>query len=175
MKKYSDYPISKKFCPAACIARKACLLLTASLLLTACGKNNEEEEISAYRENMTSCYETIAASASALDTIDPSANSAVTDMLAQLDQLNTAFQDMAALEVPEEYSSIETMADDAAFYMSEASRLYHEAFADGGYLPDVGADAKAQYKAAMSYLTYIGDILMGELPEGDDVTVTVTY
>ncbi len=175
MKKYSDYPYIKKLCPAAFFSLKVCLLLTASLLLTACGKNKEEEEINAYRESMTSCYETIATSASALDAINPSANSAVTDMLTQLDQINTAFQDMAALEVPEEYSSIESMADDAAYYMSEASRLYHEAFADGNYLPDVGNNAQAQYKAAMSYLSYIGDILMGEIPEGDDVTVTVTY
>lgn len=150
-------------------------LLTACLLLTACGKSKEEEKITAYRDSMTSCYETIASSASALDAINPSANSAVTDMLNQLDQMNTAFQDMAALEVPEEYSSIETMADEAASYMSEAARLYHEAFADGGYLPEVGNDAKLQYKAAMTYLSYIGDILMGEIPEGDDVTVTITY
>lgn len=150
-------------------------LLTACLLLTACGRNKEEEKITAYRDSMTSCYETIASSASALDAINPSANSAVTDMLNQLDQMNTAFQDMAALEVPEEYSSIESMADEAAGYMSEASRLYHEAFADGGYLPEVGNDAKLQYKAAMTYLSYIGDILMGEIPEGDDVTVTITY
>lgn len=151
-------------------------ILAASLILTAtsCGKK-EEEQITAYRDSMTTCYETIASSASALDAINPSANSAVTDMLAQLDQINTAFQNMAALEVPEEYSSIETMADDAAYYMSEASRLYHEAFADGGYLPDVGNDAKLQYKAAMTYLSYIGDVLMGEMPEGEDVTVTITY
>ncbi|MDE6712495.1 MAG: hypothetical protein K2K20_02025 [Lachnospiraceae bacterium] len=145
------------------------------LTVTACGKSKEEEKINAYRDSMTSCYENIASSASALDAINPSANSAVNDMLTQLDQMNTAFQDMAALEVPEEYSSIESMADDAAYYMSEASRLYHEAFADGGYQPDVGNSAKLQFKAAMTYLSYIGDILMGEVPEGEEVTVTITY
>lgn len=169
MKNYSEIPCSKKFCPTAFF------LLAVYLLLTACGQSKEEEKITAYRESMTSCYEAIASSASALDAINPSANSAVTDMLAQLDLINTAFQDMAALEVPEEYSSVESMADDAAYYMSEASRLYHEAFSDGGYQPDVGSNAKTQYKAAMTYLSYIGDVLMGEIPEGDDVTVTVTY
>lgn len=161
----------KKLRPTVSFLMAVCLLLT----VTACGKNKEEEKLNAYRDSMTSCYETIASSASALDAINPSANSAVTDMLAQLDQMNTAFQDMAALEVPEEYSSIESMADDAAYYMSEASRLYHEAFADGGYQPEVGNSAKLQYKAAMTYLSYIGDILMGETPEGEEVTVTITY
>lgn len=169
MKNYSEYPHNKKF------RTTASFLLAVCLLFTACGRNKEEEKITAYRESMTACYETIASSASALDEINPSANSAVTDMLTQLDLINTAFQDMAALDVPEEYSSIESMADDAAYYMNEASRLYHEAFADGGYLPDIGSNAKSQYTAAMTYLSYIGDILMGEIPEGDDVTVTVTY
>lgn len=155
--------------------KSAVLLMTVCLLLTACGKNKEEEKITAYRDSMTTCYESIVSSTSALDAINPSSNTAVTDMLGELDQINTAFQDMAALEVPEEYASIESMADDAAYYMSEASRLYHEAFADGGYLPDVGNSAKLQYKAAMTYLSYIGDILMGEVPEEDDVTVTITY
>lgn len=171
MKKYPEYLHKKKLGSTVSFLMAVCLLLTA----TACGRNKEDEKITAYRESMTTCYETIASSASALDAINPSANSAVTDMLTQLDQINTAFQDMAALEVPEEYSSIESMADDAAYYMSEASRLYHEAFADGGYLPEVGSNAKLQYKAAMTYLSYIGDILMGEIPEGDEVTVTITY
>lgn len=156
---------------AAPLFLSVCLLFA----VTGCGRNKDEEKLTAYRDSMTTCYETIASSTSALDAINPSSNTAVTDMLGELDQINTAFQDMAALEVPEEYSSIETMADDAAHYMSEASRLYHEAFADGGYLPDVGDSAKLQYKAAMTYLSYIGDILMGEVPEGDDVTVTITY
>lgn len=169
MKQYSKLSQKKKW------NRTVPFLLTACLLLTACGKSKEEEKITAYRDSMTACYETIASSASALDAINPSANSAVTDMLNQLEQMNTAFQDMAALEVPEEYSSIESMADEAATYMSEASRLYHEAFADGGYVPEVGNDAKLQYKAAMTYLSYIGDILMGEIPEGEEVTVTITY
>lgn len=167
----SEYLQNVRLRSAAPFFLAVCLLFT----VTACGKNKEEEKITAYRDSMTTCYETIASSTSALDAINPSSNTAVNDMLGELDRINTAFQNMAALEVPEEYSSIETMADDAAYYMSEASRLYHEAFADGGYLPEVGNDAKLQYKAAMTYLSYIGDILMGEIPEGDDVTVTITY
>lgn len=170
MKNHLRYLCNRNFYRTFILILAGCLVLT----VTSCGKK-EEEQINAYRDSMTTCYETIASSASALDAINPSANSAVTDMLDQLDQINTAFQNMAALEVPEEYSSIETMADDAAYYMSEASRLYHEAFADGGYLSDVGNEAKLQYKAAMTYLSYIGDVLMGEMPEGEDVTVTITY
>lgn len=147
-----------------------CILIT-TFILSGCGKK-ENTETDAYRDSMTQCYETIDASTKALDSINPSSNTAVTDMLTQLDQINTAFQDMAALEVPEEYSSIEKMADDAAYYMSESVRLYHEAYGSEEYLPDVGNDAKAQYTAAMTYLSYIGQILMGEIPEGDNVTVT---
>lgn len=170
MKNHLRYLCNGKFHKTFILILTGCLVLT----VTSCGKK-DEDQITAYRDSMTTCYETIASSASALDAINPSANSAVTDMLDQLDQINTAFQNMAALEVPEEYSSVGTMANDAAYYMSEASRLYHEAFADGGYLPDVGNDAKLQYKAAMTYLSYIGDVLMGEMPEGEDVTVTITY
>ncbi len=172
MKNNVKYPYKKILNTSIPFFLALCLLLNIS----GCGKSKEDETLTSYRDSMTTCYETIASSTSALDAINPSSNSAVTDMLTQLDQINTAFQDMAALEVPEEYASIESMADDAAYYMGEASRLYHEAFADGGYLPDVGNNAKSQYTAAMTYLSYIGDILMGEIPEGnEDVTVTVTY
>ena len=67
----------------------------------------------------------IAASTSALDAIDPNSETAVTEMFDKLEEINSAFQEMAALEVPEEFSSIEAMADNAAFYMNEALTLYH--------------------------------------------------
>ena len=149
---------------------RLCLVLTA-LLFTGCGKK-DNTSADAYRDSMTQCYETIDASTRVLDSINPSSNTAVTDMLTQLDQINTAFQDMAALEVPEEYASVEKMADDAAYYMSESVRLYHEAYGSDEYLPDIGNDARAQYTTAMTYLSYIGQVLMGEIPEGDNVTVT---
>lgn len=148
------------------------LLIVSILFLSACGKQSVQEEAGTYEQNMADIYNRIAASTSALDAIDPNSETAVTEMFDKLEEINTAFQEMDALEVPEEFSSIEAMADNAAFYMNEALTLYHEAYAGENYDPDAGNNAKAQYVAAMTYLSYIGQILMGEIPEGATVTTS---
>lgn len=148
------------------------LLLVLVCLLSACKNNQDTETADPFEQKMTTIYDKITQATGALDTIDPNSSSAVEDMLSQLATINEAFQEMAALEVPEDYSSIEEMADKAAFYMNDAVTLYQEAYSGETYNAEIGNSAKAEYVAAMTYLSYIGQILMGQIPEGATVTTS---
>ena len=71
------------------------LLLVCLLFLSACGKQSVQEETETYEQNMADIYNRIAASTSALDAIDPNSETAVTEMFDKLEEINSAFQEMA--------------------------------------------------------------------------------
>ncbi|HOO79936.1 MAG TPA: hypothetical protein PLZ77_03220 [Lachnospiraceae bacterium] len=145
------------------------LPLSLMLLLSACGNKSDLE---VYQDSMNKIYQEIITTSTSINGIDATSADAVDTLLAELDTMNASFQTLAAIEVPEEFSSCESLADDAATYMSESVDLYHQAFADGNYQADLGSQAKSKYETAMLHIKYIGDLLMGNVPEGDGVTVS---
>lgn len=144
------------------------LLLSAAFSLNGCGK---DAALEAYKENMNAFYETIQEKSDAIDMIDTSSETAVDELLSLLDEINVAFTELGEMEVPKQFSSIESLADDAASYMTEANELYHEAYADGSYNDIKGDAAKENYDRAMKRVSYIADIFHGEIPDDANVTV----
>lgn len=144
------------------------LCLTAGSLV-GCGPKSELE---LYEENMQTFYDTVNSTATAINSIDATGENAANELLTKLDEMNTAFNTMAEYSVPEEFSSVETLADNAAARMNEAVLLYHQAMGDSTYDSNIASQAKAKYDEAMTHIQYMGQILMGQIPEGDGVTVT---
>ncbi len=144
------------------------LLLFASVTFTACGK---DAALDTYKDDMTSFYETVHEKSDAIDMLDPTSDTAVSDLLSLLDEINTAFTQLGEMEVPKQFSSTESLADDAAIYMNEANELYHEAYANDSYDENTGEAAKENYERAMERISYIADIFHGEIPDGDNITV----
>ena len=96
-------------------------------------------------------------------------NSAVTTLLIYMEQMAVQFQQLAQLEVPAEFISVEDLADDAYEYMAEAVRLYEEAYEED-YVSDSLIQAAADnYESAMKRVKYIAILLQGEIPEGATV------
>ena len=116
---------ARKVCRAFCLA--GCLSL---LLLSGCGKDQELEQFYSEMESFT---ERANQNFQTLSGIDPSSENAVDELLAAMDSLAETFTVLAEISVPEEFASIEEIADEASSYMTEAAALYHEAYADGGY------------------------------------------
>lgn len=106
----------------------------------------------------------------ALSGIDPSSETAVGDLLSAMDSLSETFQ--LDISVPEEFSSIEEIADEASSYMTEAASLYHEAYADGGYAENIAAMAQENYDRVVMRMNIISEVLPGETPTDASVTVT---
>ena len=145
------------------------IALSSMLYLSGCGKDAELEK---YNEEMTTFTENISDIKLRMDDIDPNSEEAVSDLLECLDELEIQFIALADMEVPKDFASIESLADEASSYMTEAVMIYHEVFEADEY-DAVNADVAAQnYDRAMMRLSYISTLLQGELPEGDNIIIT---
>lgn len=148
------------------------LLFTAlmtAFCLSGCGKDAELEE---YKANMTTFTENVTDIKLRMDEIDTSSEDAVSELLDCLDELQIQFEDLAEMEVPQKFASVESLADEASSYMTEAVTLYHDVFEAAEY-DEATADVAVQnYDRAMTRLSYISTLLQGELPEGENIIIT---
>ena len=136
------------------------------LVFTGCG---EKEELTVYEENMKNFYAEISEIENAIAEIDESSENAVNTLLINMEEMAACFQTLANMDVPEEFISIEELADDASAYMDEAVRLYSEAYEED-YVSDALVQAATEnYESAMKRINYIAVLLQGEIPEGATV------
>ena len=144
-----------------------CLLF--ALMLTACGKN---EELTAYQDDMNTFFERAAEYNDKMNAIDRESDTAVIELLGYLDAFAEDIQWMAELEVPEQCSAVECLADEADENMKEAVALFHVAYDGEAY--DEGSEQAAMeyYNRTNIRIQYIITILHGEIPEGEGVTYT---
>lgn len=144
-----------------------CLLL--ALLLTACG---EDEALNAYLEDMNTFFSRAAEYNENMNAIDRNSDTAMLELLGYLDALEEDIAWMAELEVPEQFSAAESLADEAAENMEQAVALFHKA-CDGETFDDATAQAAIEYYNRTNIrIQYIITILHGEIPEGEGVIYT---
>ena len=125
-------------------------------LLSACGNTKTDPALEEYRSNMSSFSSTVSSLGQAINAIDPNSPTASAELLNDLDQMNTAFRNMAALTIPDEYSDVATLVYEAAAYMNDAASLYHDAYGDNGYNDEYATQAQNQYQNAMQRVSSIG-------------------
>lgn len=144
-----------------------CLLF--AFLLTACGEN---EELTAYQEDMNTFFERAAEYNDKMNAIDRESDTAVIELLGYLDAFAEDIQWMAELTVPEQFSAVESLADEADENMKEAVALFHAAY-DGETYDAASEQAALEYYDRTNIrIQYIITILHGEIPEGEGVTYT---
>ena len=136
-------------------------ILASLLLITGCGKDPGLEN---YKANMNQFFENIEIYNSSINAIDPYSETATSDLLTLLDSMNTTFEQMASLEVPEGFPGVEQLADEASMYMSDAVSCYHQAY-DGEYDSVMEDVAYQYYQQANLRFQYIVSILHGDIPE----------
>lgn len=149
--------------------KTVCAGLLCGLLLTACGN---DEALTAYQEDMTTFFEHIAGYNDSMNSIDASSEDAAEQLLGYLDQLQDEIAWMAELEVPEQFSAVDSLADEADENMKQAVELYHQAYGGESYDEAVAEAAREYYDRANVRIQYIITILHGEIPEGEGVTYT---
>lgn len=142
---------------------KIILLLTflTAFFLTGCGKDAELEN---YKANMNQFFENIRVIDSSINALDPNSETAVSDLLSLLDSMNTSFEQMASLDVPDGFPGVDELADEASEYMSEAVSYYHQAY-ENGYNANLEDAARQYYESANVRFQYIVSILHGDIPE----------
>lgn len=153
--------------------KKLCIcFFVSTFFLVGCGKSKELES---YKEQMNTFFDNITKLDANMDAIDVSVDEAAAqeEMLGYLDTIEVEFNNLAALEVPEDFASVETLADEAAENMTQAVALYHQLFDSETYDAAVANAAFEYYSRANVRLQYIVAILHGEIPEGENVTITL--
>ena len=141
-----------------------------AVFMTGCGSRNSEE-LEAYKVSMNEFYDKLAYYNSSINDIDPNSENAKYELLGYLDEMNEAYQTMAATEIPEEFSGISDIAKEAAEYMQMADEFYHQAY-DGDFDEDSESLAAQYYERANARVMVMLQVLHGEVPEGEGVTVT---
>lgn len=146
-------------------------LFVSVLFLCGCGK---DEKLTVYEEQMEQFFVNIGELNSNMNSIDVTDEAAAqTALLGYLDALEAEFNSLAELEVPKEFISVETLADEAAENMTQAVSLYHQLFEGEAYDENTAYAAGEYYSRANIRFQYIISILHGEIPEGENVTVTM--
>ena len=138
--------------------------------MAGCGKK-DNEAISKYKEEMTAFYDKLTYYNNAINEIDPNSESAKSDLLAILDEMNEAYKAMSELEIPQEFSGIADIATETADYMAMANEYYHYAY-DNEFDADNEQLAAQYYERANSRVNIMLQVLHGQTPSGDGVTVT---
>ncbi|WP_026516061.1 hypothetical protein [Butyrivibrio sp. MC2021] len=154
------------------IKRYSALMISVLLMcmLFGCGKKNSQE-LSDYKENMTTFYNKLSYYDTEINTIDPEGEDATAQLLLLMDQMNEAYKLMADYQVPEEFDSIADISKEAADYMQSANEYYHLAY-DGEFDENNEDLARQYYERANSRVQVMLQVLHGEIPEGDNVIVT---
>ena len=146
-----------------------CVILLCGLWMTGCG---EDETLTAYQEDMNTFFERIAQINDGMNSIDASADDAAQQLLSYLDQLQEEVAWMAELETPDQFSAVDSLADEADENMQQAVALYHEAYGSEEYDEPIAEAAGEYYDRANLRIQYIIMILHGEIPEGEGITYT---
>ena len=146
-----------------------CAVLLCGLWLTGCG---EDETLTAYQEDMNTFFEHIADFDDNMNAIDASADDATQQLLSYLDQLQAEITWMAELETPDQFSAVDSLADEADENMRQAVALYHSAFESEVFDEAMAEAARQYYDRANLRITYIRMILHGQIPEGEGITYT---
>ncbi len=150
-----------------CLIIGFCLFFT--LLFTACG---QDEELTAYQEDMNTFFERAKEYNDKMNAIDSASDTAVIELLGYLDAFAEDIEWMAGLEVPNQFSAVESLADEADENMKEAVALFHAAYEGDTFDEPSEHAAREYYDRTNIRLQYIITILHGEIPEGEGVTYT---
>ena len=139
------------------------LTLLLSLFLLGCG---EEKELTLFKENMTAFYENVHTIGRSLDSVNPASKEAVALVDSSLSEMLKQLQLLASMDIPQQFASVDVLADDALEYMEEAVRLHSMAYGNDQVNISFVEAAAENYESAMKRIEYIATLLQGEIPEG---------
>lgn len=146
------------------------ILVFMASCLTGCG-NKTSKELEEYKSSMTAFYDKLAALDSSINQIDPESATAKIELLGYLDEMNEAYKTMAAIAIPDAFSGISEISQEAANYMQLANEAYHQAY-DGDFDEESEMLASQYYERANNRVNVMLKVLHGEDPSGEGVTVT---
>lgn len=149
-----------------------------ALSLSACSASSGSKELNEYKKSMESFFSALEKADETINAIDPDNQEAMELLYESFADLESAYYTMAELTVPLEdapdtFVYIEPLADEAYDYMLQASEYMHDAYSDSSYNENVLEAAMECYKRASKRVLYIIDLLHGEIPSDENISITV--
>ena len=149
----------------------SCATILLLSLMSGCG---QDPELAHFKNNMESFCEKVADIDSSINEIDATNEDAPDELLSYLDELDLVFQSLGRMDFPEEFDYLESIADEASTYMTEAVKSYHEAYKDNSYNEYTADYAGQNYSRAYKRVQIILDFLQGKTPEDENLTIEYT-
>lgn len=138
------------------------------ILLTACG---EDPELTKFRKSVDDFCTKLADIHIAINSIDATKDTAVDELLDNLDELDLLFKNFAKLDFPEKFDNLEPIAAESSQYMTTAVENFHLAYSNDSYNEYTAEYAQQNYVRAYKRIQIIISFLHGETP--DDVNLAV--
>lgn len=148
---------------------KLYILLTTLLfafLLVGC---SESKELKEFRTAFDTFCTDVADLDDSINAIDAAAEDAPAQLLTMLDELDVKFQELAALKIPQEFSYMENLADEASENMTLAVENYHTAFESEYYDSYTANIASQYYERAYKRIQYMITFMHGDVPDDENV------
>lgn len=136
------------------------MLIFLLFLFTSCG-SIPSQETNLYQDDMTNFTNTIIEIGENINRIDANSDTAVSELLSYYDEIDAAFFSLTEMDIPDEYADAEILAERASKYMTQAVLYYHTAF-ESETLDEMALEtANTYYEKAITYVNYIGEVLLG--------------
>lgn len=141
------------------------LSILITLTLSACSQNTTQ--IVAFQNELYSTVTKIETLHKELNNLDVTESNAASNALNQLSKLNDAFKDLAEIDIAdEEFAYLADLAEEGSEYMSQAYKLFHEAYGNDNF-DEENADLAYKYlERATTRIRVIVSMLHGEVPDG---------
>ncbi len=147
------------------------ILICSVFCLTGCGAKGDPELIE-FKNTMNTFFEDVAEIDAQLNALDPESEGAVEEMLVLLDELDAKCAALAEIEIPDEFYVMSEYPDNIHSNMSKAVENFHIAFSNDAYNEIYKDVADGYYSRANTRIHDMILLLHGELPTGDDITIT---
>ncbi len=144
-------------------------------LFTGCEKKiTNEKEINEYTASMEKFFNELETIDKEINSIDAEAQGSVNELSKSFDKLQKSYSEMASLtapteNVPKTFQYIDTLADQASDYMTQANDYLKDAYSDTSYNENTVEVSMECYKRANKRVQYIITLLHGEYPQDDTI------
>ncbi len=145
-------------------------VILSALLFAGCAK---DDELTVFRDKFEEFCNNVSTIDTSINSIDADSEEAPGELLSLLDELETEFQELAALDVPEEFEYMESLADEASENMSLAVENYHTAFKSETHDSYAASIAAQYYERAYKRIQYMITFMHGEIPDDENVSVEI--
>ena len=142
-----------------------------ALFLGGCGETEDPVKMK-FKNDIENFCNSITELDASMNAINPESENAPAQLLQYLDEVDMRFKSFAELDFPEDFDYLESLADDASTYMTEAVTYYHNSFSNNSYNEYTAEYAQENYSRAIKRIKIILSFLHGETPSDEGVVIS---